>query len=122
MSSAAKSIFYFGVYIAFLGVLLVFFPNALLGLASLPPTGEVWIRLAGMLLIFMGSFYIQAGRHNFTPFFKWTLVTRGVAFFFVLGFWLRGLTTWIMLAFWVGDLAGLLWTWYTLHREAQFKS
>jgi hypothetical protein len=118
MSLAAKSIFYFGIYIALLGVLLVFFPNALLGLVSLPPTGEVWIRLAGMLLIFMGFFYIQAGRHNFTPFLKWTLATRGVAFFFVLGFWLSGLTSWIILAFWLGDLAGLVWTWYALHKES----
>ena len=116
MSPAAKSILYFGIYIAFLGVLLVFFPNALLGLVSLPPTHEVWIRLAGMLLIFMGFFYIQAGRNNITPFFKWTLATRGIAFFFVLGFWLSGLTSWVMLAFWVGDLAGFLWTWYTLQK------
>ena len=117
MSPAAKSILYFGIYIAFLGVLLVFFPDALLGLVDLPRSDEVWIRLAGMLLIFMGFFYIQAGRHNFTPFFKWTLATRGIAFFFVLGFWLSGLTSWIILAFWAGDLAGLLWTTFALRKE-----
>ncbi len=49
MSASAKSVFYFGLYIALLGVLLIFFPNTLLGLVNVPPTDEVWIRLAGML-------------------------------------------------------------------------
>ncbi|MBN2145749.1 MAG: hypothetical protein JW726_00115 [Anaerolineales bacterium] len=117
MSRSAKSVFYFGVYIALLGVLLIFSPNTLLELVNLPPTNDVWIRLVGMLLIFMGFFYIQAARHNLVPFFKWTLATRGVAIFFVLGFWLSGLTSWIILAFWLGDLAGLLWTWISLRVE-----
>jgi len=117
MSSSAKSVFYFGLYIALLGILLIFFPNTLLGLVNVPPTNEVWIRLAGMLLLFMGFFYAQAGRSNLIPFFKWTLVTRGIAFFFVLGFWLGGLVSWIILAFWLGDLTGLLWMWFALRAE-----
>jgi hypothetical protein len=117
MSRAAQSIFYFGLYIALLGALLIFFPNVLLELVNVPPTDEVWIRLAGMLLLFMGFFYAQAGRSNLVPFFKWTLVTRGVAFFFVLGFWMGGFVSWVILAFWLGDFAGLLWTWLTLRAE-----
>jgi hypothetical protein len=118
MSRSAQSIFYFGFYIGILGILLVFFPNALLGLVNIPPTNEVWIRLAGMLLIFIGFFYVQAARYNLVPFFKWTLVTRGIAFFFVLGFWLKGYVSWIILLFWLGDLAGLLWTWLALRKES----
>jgi hypothetical protein len=64
-----------------------------------------------------GFFYAQAGRHKLIPFFKWTLVTRGIAFFFVLGFWLGGFVSWVILAFWLGDLAGLLWTWRALKTE-----
>jgi hypothetical protein len=45
MSSSARSIYFFGIYIACLGALLIFLPNALLGLVNLPPTEEVWIRL-----------------------------------------------------------------------------
>lgn len=117
MTRSAQSIFYFGFYVALLGILLIFFPNALLGLVNVPPTDEVWIRLAGMLLLFMGFFYAQAGRHNLVPFFKWTLVTRGIAFFFVLGFWLSGFVSWVILAFWLADFAGWLWTWFALRAE-----
>jgi hypothetical protein len=117
MTGSAKSIFFFGIYIVLLGILLVFVPNALLGLVEVPATNEVWIRLAGMLLLIMGFFYVQAGRSGLVPFFKWTLVTRGVAFFFVLGFWLCGFVSWIIVAFWLGDLAGMVWTWAALRRE-----
>jgi hypothetical protein len=117
MSGSAKSIFFFGIYLLVLGILLVFVPNALLGVVNLPSTNEVWIRLAGMLLLIMGFFYVQAGRHNLVPFFKWTLVTRGVAFFFVLGFWLCGFISWIIIAFWLGDLAGIIWTGVALRKE-----
>lgn len=117
MSRSAKSVFYFGIYITLLGVLLIFFPNTLLGLVNIPATNEVWIRLAGMLLLFMGFFYVQSARHNLIPFFKWTLVTRGIAFFFVLGFWFHGFVSWIILAFWLGDFAGWLWTFFALRHE-----
>ena len=119
MSPSAQSIFFFGLYLFLLGILLVFLPNAVLGLVEIPPTNEVWIRLAGMLLLILGFFYVQAGRHNLVPFFQWTLVTRGVAFFFVLGFWLCGYISWLILAFWLGDLAGMIWTWTALRREKQ---
>ena len=121
MSPAAKSIFFFGIYIALLGVLLVFFPNALLGLVSLPPTGEVWIRLAGMLILFMGFFYAQAGRHDLIPFLRWTLVTRSLAAIFVTGFVLGGLIGPIILLFWLGDLAGAVWTGLALRKEGRLE-
>jgi hypothetical protein len=117
MTRSAQSVFYFGLYIILLGVLLIFVPNLLLGLVNVPATNEVWIRLAGMLLLFMGFFYAQTGRYNLVPFFKWTLVTRGIAFFFVLGFWLGGFVSWVILAFWLGDFAGLIWTWSALRAE-----
>ena len=63
-----KSIFFFGIYVALLGILLVFVPNALLGVVEIPPTDEIWIRLAGMLLLILGFFYVQTGRHNMVPF------------------------------------------------------
>lgn len=119
MSSSAKSVFIFGIYIACLGFLVVFFPNPLLRLVSVPPTREVWIHLAGMLLIFMGFFYIMAGREKLVPFYRWTLVTRGGAAAFVTGFVLTGLISPVILLFWLGDLAGTRWTFFALRAENQ---
>lgn len=110
MSRAAASIVVFGVYIAIVGMALVFAPNLLLPLVGVPTTGEVWIRLAGMLLLILGFFYIQAGRHAIVPFFRWTLVTRLGAAFFVVGFVLARLVSPVIILFWLGDLAGAIWT------------
>ena len=116
MSNAAKSVFYFGFYVILLGLLLVFCPNPLLGLVNVPATHEVWIHLAGMLLIFMGFFYVMAGRADLVPFFRWTLVTRSAAAFFVAGFVLAGWVPPVILLFWLGDLAGALWTFFSLRQ------
>ena len=119
MSSSAKSVFYFGIYVALLGFLLVFFPNPLLQLVNVPVTQEVWIHLAGMLLLFVGFFYVMAGRTNFFPFFRWTLVTRGIAVVFLIGFVLAGWVSPVILLFWLGDLAGALWTFFALRKEGK---
>ena len=119
MSNSAKSVFFFGLYVALLGFLLIFFPNPLLRLVNVPATQEVWIYLAGMLLIFVGFFYAMAGRTNFVPFFRWTLVTRGIAVVFLIGFVLAGWVSPVILLFWLGDLAGALWTFFALRKEGK---
>jgi hypothetical protein len=119
VTGSAKSVFLFGIYVACLGVLLVFFPNPLLQLVSVPSTNEVWIHLAGMLLLFMGFFYVMAGRAKLVPFFRWTLVTRGTAAVFVTAFVLAGLISPVILLFWLGDLGGALWTFFSLRAEGQ---
>jgi len=116
MSRSAKSIYYFGLYVMLLGFLLVFFPNPLLRLVKIAGTNEVWIHLAGMLLLFMGFFYVMAGRADLVPFFRWTLVTRCVAAFFVIGFVLVGWISPVIILFWLGDLAGALWTFIALRQ------
>jgi hypothetical protein len=118
MSNSAKSVYYFGFYIALIGVVLVFVPNPLLRLAGVPATTEVWIHLAGMLLVFMGFFYIMAGRENVTAFFRWTLVTRSVAVLFVAGFVLMDWISPVIILFWLGDLAGALWTLQAMRKDA----
>lgn len=117
MSESARSIQFFGVYMVVLGILLVLVPNVMLAFAAMPPTGEVWIRLVGMLVMILGSFYVVAGRNGLTAFFRWTLVTRLSAVLFLLGFIFARLASPFILVFWLGDLAGAIWTYLALRRE-----
>jgi len=57
-----------------------------------------------------------AGRADLVPFFRWTLVTRCVAAFFVFGFVLVGWISPVIILFWLGDLAGALWTFIALRQ------
>ena len=56
MRKSAKSLLAFGVYLVFLGLILLIVPNALLTVFFLPSTEEVWVRVVGMLLLFL-AFY-----------------------------------------------------------------
>ena len=80
MSRAAKSLFCFGIYVILLGLTLVLVPNFLLKIFNVPETDEVWIRVVGMLLIFIGYYYIRAGTNEegMTRFFRWTIHTRSL--------------------------------------------
>lgn len=68
MSKSALSVFVFGLYIAVLGIVLLVAPNILLGMFGLPNTTEVWIRIVGMLVLFLGFYYTQAARKEMTDF------------------------------------------------------
>jgi hypothetical protein len=89
MSPAARSVNVFGIYLLLLGVVLLAAPNLLLGLFHLPPTTEVWLRVAGML--------------------------RASVPLFFLAFVLAGWAEWPLLVFAGLDAAGAAWTWRALH-------
>jgi len=78
INKAALSIFCFGIYVILLGLALVVIPNVILGIFAVPTTTEVWIRIVGMLLLFMGYYYLRAARSEaeMTKFFRWTVHTR----------------------------------------------
>lgn len=59
MSKATISILVFGVYLVLLSAILILAPNVLLWFFGIPPTNEVWIRVAGVLALILGFYYLQ---------------------------------------------------------------
>ncbi len=110
MSRAARSIQVFAVYLLPLGLVLVMSPNTLLALFGIPATGEVWIRIVGMLAGFLGVYYWRA-------FFVWTVPVRLSVPLFFGAFVLLGLAPPVLLAFAAVDAAAALWTWAALRRD-----
>jgi hypothetical protein len=117
MSKSALSVFVFGLYLALLGIVLLVVPNFLLGLFFLPPTTEVWIRISGMLLLFLGFYYTQAARKEMTDFFRWTIYVRATVILFFTAFVLLGLAEPSLILFGVVDLLGAIWTGAALRSE-----
>jgi hypothetical protein len=114
MNKSALSVWVFGVYLAVLGVILLALPNVLLGLFFLPSTNEVWIRIVGMLLLFLGFYYHQAARKEMTDFFQWTVYVRLTVIVFFIAFVLLGLASPPLILFGVADLLGAIWTGWAL--------
>ncbi len=115
MSNAAKSMFAFGIYLVFLGTVMVGAPNPALALFGMPMTSEVWVRVVGMLLLFLAFFCIQAARAEVTDYFKWSIYTRSSVIIFFTAFVLLHLISPILILFGAIDLLGAIWTGLALH-------
>ncbi len=114
MSPAARSIRVFGLYAVLLGAVLLVAPNPLLGLFGLPATNEVWIRVVGMLVAFLGVYYQVAAATEHTAFMATTVLLRGSIPLFFAVFVAAGWVEWPLLLFAGIDLAGAVWTWLAL--------
>ena len=114
MTKAARSVLVFGLYLVSLGVGLILIPNMLLSLFAVAHTNEIWIHVVGMLIFFLGVYYIAAARGNWTAFIALTVPVRAsvIAFFgaFVI---LLGAPR-ALLLFGVVDLVFAIWTWSLL--------
>ncbi len=114
MSKAAFSVYAFAVYLFIMGIILMVAPNFLLTTFGLPETGEVWIRVVGMLTIVLSVYYSQASRKEWTDFFWLTVYIRSsIILFFAVFVWME-LVDSILILFGVVDLLGAIWTWWAL--------
>jgi hypothetical protein len=117
MSYPAKTMFVFGCYLLLFGGALLLAPNMLLGFFNIPPTSEVWIRIVGMLVIFLGIYCIVAARAELRPFMVWSVRLRASVTLFFGAFVIAGLAPPVLLLIAAIDFGGALWTWSALGSE-----
>jgi hypothetical protein len=118
MSRAAVSVFVFGIYLYVVGALLVAVPNVFLRLSSMPPTNEVWIRVVGVLVLCIATYYALAARAGLRPFLLWTVPVRTAVMVFFAMFVAFGLVAAPLLLFGAVDFAGAAWTAMALRADS----
>ncbi len=118
MRDARTSILVFGFYLVGLGVILVLVPNLFLSVFGMPPVTDVWLRVVGMLVILLGTYYVAAAREGIAAFYPWTVYGRATVIVFFAAFVLLGLAKPILILFGVVDLLGAMWTRYALRSRA----
>lgn len=116
LSPAAKSMWYFAFYVLFDGLILLAIPETALRLLGQPEDGAGWLRVLGMVVAFLGWYYLNLAKMEATPFFRVTTHTRMSVPFILGGFVAVGSLPAVVLLFGVGDFAGGLWTWIALRR------
>jgi hypothetical protein len=114
LKAARRSVALFGVYLLGLALVLIAAPNVLLGAFGMPATQEVWIRVVGMLVGFLGFYYVRHGRGADRAFLEMTIQVRLSVPAFFLAFVLFTGAPWQLLLFAAFDLVGLAWTWTSL--------
>ncbi len=116
MTTPAQTVRVFGGYLILLAATLIAVPNLLLEAFGMAPVTDVWIRVTGMLVGFLGLYYIRAAAAGLTSFFVWTVPVRISVLLFFGAFVLLHLAPPILLAFAIIDAAGGIWTWLALRR------
>lgn len=117
MSSSAKTVFYFGLYLYVVGATLLFIPNFFLKTIQLPETNEVWIRVVGILTLCIAYYYHRNGAANNKPMFGFTVHARVFVCVAFAGLVLLKLAPPILAGFGGVDLLGAIWTWQALRKE-----
>ncbi len=122
MSRSARSVRWFGVYVAILGVVLVFAPNTLLSVFRLPETREVWIRVLGIVLFDLGVVYWFAGRTEASLLFRVTIATRTLILVGFVVLVVLGMVSPILILFGAVDFGGALWTAWAIRADRSDRS
>lgn len=117
--TAATTVRAFGVYLWVLGALLLLIPDLALAPFGIPIPDDVWIRVVGVLVINIGSYYWFGARDDQPRFLLATVYARIFVLAAFIGFVAAGLAPPMLIAFGAFDTLGALWTWITLHKQAE---
>ena len=117
MTPAAKSVFFFGIYMVIEGFILMLIPNVLLGILGITETQEIWINIVGFALIVLGYYYMQLGKNNVIAFFKWSYPVRIFQIVFFIGLVVLKSAPVILIGVAAVETASGIWTWLALRQE-----
>ncbi|MFI5198986.1 MAG: hypothetical protein ACHQXL_01260 [Candidatus Limnocylindrales bacterium] len=110
MSPAARSILVYAIYVFGLGATLMLVPNVPLPIFGLPQTNEVWIRVAGMTVVFLSIFYFIGARNEYRQIFEASVPIRFAVPVIFAGFVLAGFAPWNLILFTPFDVLFAIWT------------
>lgn len=118
MSNSVRSITVFGIYLVLSGLSFILIPNIILPLFGLATTGEVWVRVVGLLALILGIYFLNSTRTSDRRFFRDTVLGRVIFCTGMLLFVVAGWGSPVLILFGLIDLAGAAWTWSALRTEA----
>jgi hypothetical protein len=118
MTPAARSILVYSIYVFGLGATLLLIPNVPLPLVGLPQAAEVWIRVAGMTVLFLSILYFTAARNEYREIFVASVPIRFAVVAFFAAFAAAGFVAWNLLLLTPLDIVFAVWTWRSLRSEA----
>jgi hypothetical protein len=117
MTRVARSVFIYSIYVLGLGATLLLAPNVPLPIFGIPQTNEVWIRVAGMTVIFLGIFYLVAALNEYRQIFVVSVGIRFAVVVFFAAFAIAGFGPWNLVLLTPLDVLFAIWTLIELRRE-----
>jgi len=121
VSYAAKTVFYFSLYMFVLSLTLLIRPQLLASLLGYTAESEIWIRLIGMFLLFLAFDYCVSAWEGITRFFYLTVYTRASIIVFMSTFVVLGMLKPIFIPLSLIDFCGAMWTLHALERARRHR-
>ena len=121
MTKSGSTLFYFGIYVALTGFLILFVPDTLTSMMHLPAITNGWSGVIGLLALVIGAYDIFSGRNDIQPFIKASVYIRiGFTIGTILLVVFQQMPPALILLGGV-DTLGALWTAMALKSEASKK-
>lgn len=119
MSRAALSLFIFGIYVLFLGITFLFFPEIIFTIVTVPTDPDIASRVLGVALLILTYYYLRASldEEGMTKFFMWTVHTRALVIVILIFFVILDLVSALIIVFGAIDLAAAIWTFWALRKD-----
>jgi len=118
MHKTTTSLVAWAAYEFVVGATLLLAPNLLLAILGIPSTSEVWIRVAGVLVLVVGAFFLQSARTGNIHFYRLTVNVRIGVGLQIVALVVTGAGPPVLLLFAVLDWLGAAWTGLTLRAES----
>lgn len=107
---AALSTLCWGIYVIVNGVSMIIDPKGTLELMGFSPAAEMGIRMAGLLALVLGFYYVQMGRYDFTPFYTWKIMGHTAGILIMTLLYLQHLVPANIFIICLSDGLAALWT------------
>jgi len=119
MSRAALTILIFGIYLIFMGITFLFFPEIMFTILDYPTDPDIVSRVLGMVFLVLAYYYIRASfdEEGMKKFFMWTVHTRALVIIFLIIFVVLDLVSALIIVFGAIDLAAAIWTFWALRKD-----
>jgi hypothetical protein len=122
ISRSANSVFIYGIYIVFVGVAFLLFPNTCLHLLGMKTATEIWIHVAGWFGIWLGIYYIVSALSESKAFILTTVYGRPTFICFLGVLVYLGMIEPSVLIIGAIDVITAIWTYLLLRSEKSSSS
>lgn len=119
MTKSGKSVYYFGIYVISIGVVICLLPEAFISMLKLPDIPTAWARVMGFLAIIIGGYEIIGGRNNLKPLIIGSIYLRLFFFAGIIVLFATGQMPKEILPLGIIDLLGALWTVLSLKADGK---
>ena len=117
MTSASKSLYYFGFYLLLTGIVLTVAPNLMLSSIQVEETREVWIHVLGAVVFNVGLFYVFMAPSNNTLFMMLSVYGRILILVWFIIFVVLEWAPVQLILFGIIDFGGAVWTYSALKKQ-----